>query len=135
MRLYTVEEARALLPEVIPVVEALRDAFVELRALQATVAAGKRGASGDGNLLANPWEKDPENHAHALNTSARAAVERLAEWGVEVKDPERGLIDFYSRRDGEVVYLCYLLGEPDVTWWHTLGGGFAGRQRLEGGAG
>jgi len=135
VRLYTVEEARALLPEIIPVVEALRDAFVELRALQATVAAGKRGASGDGNLLANPWEKDPESRVETLNRSARAAVERLAEWGVEVKDPERGLIDFYSRREGEVVYLCYLLGEPDVAWWHTLGGGFAARQRLDPAAG
>ena len=55
MRLYTLAEADGLLPEVVPVLETLRDAYVELRAIQASVASQSRGASGDGHLLANPW--------------------------------------------------------------------------------
>jgi hypothetical protein len=131
MRLYSESEAHAVLPEVIPVVQGLRDAFVELRALQSSIEAEARGASGDGSLLANPWDQSRrENRAEALNQQFRTAAALLANYGIELKDPERGLIDFYSERGGRVVYLCYLLGEPDLLYWHDLDAGFAGRQPL-----
>lgn len=131
MQLYSEAEARALLPEIIPVVQRLRDAFVALRALQSSVEAHSRGASGDGNLLTNPFEREEhDNRAEGLNTELRSAAATLSQHGIELKDPERGLIDFYSERDGKVVYLCYLLGEPDLLYWHDLDSGFAGRQPL-----
>ena len=130
MRLYTVEEARTALPEVIDLVMELRDAFVELRALQATISTQSRGASGDGHLLADPWDEAGENRLEALNESVQRAAAGLDRRGIEVKDPERGLIDFFSEREGRVVYLCYLLGEPDLEYWHDLHAGFAGRQRI-----
>lgn len=131
MRVYSEAEAQALLPEVIPVLEALRKAIVELRALEAAVAAEARGASGDGNLLADPWEEAAgENRAEAFRRQIRGAVAQLRQWDIELKDPERGLIDFYHQRGDEVVFLCYLLGEADIGYWHTLSGGFAGRQPL-----
>ena len=131
MRLYTVAEAAALLPQVIPMLEQLRTAFVALRALRAAVAAESRGASGDGNLLADPWAGgDAKDRAEALNAALRGAAAQLESWGIELKDPERGLIDFYHDRMGEVVYLCFLLGEGSLGYWHTLDGGFAGRQSL-----
>jgi len=131
MRLYTVAEAAALLPQVIPVVEQLRTAFIALRALTAAVAAESRGASGDGNLLADPWAGgDAKDRAEALNAALGAATAQLETWGIELKDPHRGLIDFYHDREGEVVYLCFLLGERSLGYWHTLDGGFAGRQSI-----
>ena len=130
MRLYSEAEARALLPEVIPVLMRLRDGIAELRALEAAVAAQAKGASGDGNLLADPWEEGKENRQEALRRQIRSAAAQLQQWGIELKDPERGLIDFYHEREGEVVFLCYLLGEPDIGYWHTLSGGLAARQPL-----
>jgi hypothetical protein len=131
MRLYSEAEARALLPEIIPVVQRLRDAFVALRALQSSVEAHSRGASGDGNLLANAFDRDEqENHAETLNRQLREAAAVLTQHEIEIKDPERGLVDFHSERDGRIVYLCYLLGEPDLLYWHDLDTGFAGRQPL-----
>lgn len=51
--------------------------------------------------------------------------------GVQLKDHERGLIDFPSLRDGRVVLLCWQLGEGDrLEWWHDVEAGFAGRQPL-----
>ena len=51
--------------------------------------------------------------------------------GVQLKDYERGLIDFPSMRDGRVVLLCWQMGEGDeVSWWHDVDAGFAGRQPL-----
>ncbi len=131
MRLYAEAEARALLPVIIPVIERLRASFLELRALQATIAAEARGATGDGNLLADAWaDQGGDNRLERLNRDLRSAAAQLDDLGIEVKDPEKGLIDFYHRRDGRVVYLCYQLGEPDIRFWHDLRAGFAGRQPL-----
>ena len=56
----------------------------------------------------------------------------FAEEGIEIKDLDRGLIDFpHRRKNGQVVYLCYLLGEPRIDYWHTIEGGFHGRKGLD----
>lgn len=130
MRLYTVEEARALLPQVIPVLEQMRDSFLHLRALQAASAADARGAMGDGHLVHSPLVTGGEDRAEKHRRALSEAASQLEVWEIEVKDPEKGLIDFHHRRGREVVLLCYMLGEPDIGYWHTRSGGFAGRQPI-----
>jgi len=51
--------------------------------------------------------------------------------GIQVKDVERGLVDFPHWRDGEEVFLCWQLGEPELRFWHRIDDGFAGRRALE----
>lgn len=131
MKLYTLAEARELLPRVIPVLEALRAAYIEMRAVQASVAAHSRGASGDGHLIADPWAGRGENRMAELDREIRRAASALDRWGIEVKDPEKGLIDFFHERDGRTVYLCFHLGEVTIGYWHELHTGFAGRVALE----
>ena len=131
MRRYTLAEATALLPEVIPVLEGLRDAYLEVRAVQAAVSAQARGASGDGHLLADPLDEGGgENHIERLNQRIRQSAAQLDRWGIELKDPEKGLIDFFHERDGRMVYLCFQLGETAIAHWHDLHTGFAGRQPI-----
>jgi hypothetical protein len=131
VRFYELDEAKLLLPRVIPVLEKLQAAYRELRALQASVAAESRGASGDGHLLVNPWaEEEGKDQGEALSATLQNAAAQLDRWGIELKDPEKGLIDFFHQRDGRTVYLCYLLGEPSIEYWHDLDAGFAGRQPL-----
>lgn len=117
-----------MLPRVIPVLEQLRTCIRELRAGRTAVEAANRGVSADGALVAGPW--GPPAVRRRVEEEAGRAIAQLNAWGVEVKDPERGLVDFYHERDGEIVYLCFLLGEPDIAYWHTLSGGFAGRRPL-----
>ena len=57
-----------------------------------------------------------------------AYFEELRRLGVEFKGPE--LCDFYSMMNGREVFLCWRLGEPEVSHWHDLDSGFAGRQPL-----
>lgn len=57
-------------------------------------------------------------------------VEELRQLGVEPKSGVEGLVDFPAVLDGRLVYLCWKLDEPEVLYWHTLDGGFAGRQPL-----
>jgi hypothetical protein len=49
---------------------------------------------------------------------------------LELKDYFTGLIDFLCWMDDREVYLCWRLGEPEVSHWHELDAGFAGRQKL-----
>lgn len=59
-------------------------------------------------------------------------VRELNHRGIELKDIDKGLIDFPSiRPNGEEVYLCYMLGEHTIDHWHTLDGGFAGRKPID----
>ena len=59
-----------------------------------------------------------------------AAALALDEMGVVLKHPLEGLVDFYSYRDGELIELCWKLGEDRVSHWHRIGEGFPGRKAL-----
>lgn len=51
--------------------------------------------------------------------------------GIVIKSMQDGLVDFPSlRSNGEEVYLCWKLGEDDISYWHTIDGGFNGRKSL-----
>jgi hypothetical protein len=63
-------------------------------------------------------------------TRMHQVVEELTVIGVELKDPNIGLIDFIGRHQGRDVYLCWKLGEESITHWHDLQAGFAGRQPI-----
>jgi hypothetical protein len=129
--MYSVDEARALLPRLVPLLQRLKTAYIQLRAARASFAADARGVSADGSSLTNPFDDGGEDALGAAATELEAATKQLDEWGIELKDPEQGLIDFNHERQGEVVYLCFKLGEDDIRWWHRRETGFAGRRPLE----
>jgi len=61
----------------------------------------------------------------------QVAAEALAADGVVLRDPERGLIDFAgASSDGRPLWLCWVVGEPVVAFWHWPDDGFAGRQPI-----
>src|ERR1041385_3014779 len=51
--------------------------------------------------------------------------------GVQVKDLDIGLLDFPCEVDGQVVLLCWKLGEKAITHWHGVSEGFAGRKPID----
>jgi hypothetical protein len=56
------------------------------------------------------------------------AITELAREGIVLRDAEQGLIDFPARApSGRVYWLCWIVGEPAVAWWHWPEDGFAGR--------
>ncbi len=94
----------------------------ELEALQAQ-------SMGNGHHLHERIQRLQRAVVEAVR-SMRDAIEELQEAGCELKDPDTGLIDFLSLRDGREVYLCWRLGEDRIRFWHDLDTGFAGRQPL-----
>jgi hypothetical protein len=47
-----------------------------------------------------------------------------------VKDIDQGLVDFPALRDGRVVFLCWMVDEPEIGYWHEIDDGFRGRRAL-----
>ena len=126
MKLFTIEEANALLPTARLIVERLRRAYRRVSAL----SEGARRAAEGAKLGGGGFERGSGAYAAALLGLAEHAG-RLEALGVQVKDYGRGLIDFPCMRDGRVVLLCWQAGEGDeIEWWHEQEAGFAGRQPL-----
>jgi hypothetical protein len=62
---------------------------------------------------------------------ANDTLKEIDSIGVQVKDLEQGLLDFPALLDGKTVLLCWKLGEPTITHWHTEEEGYAGRKPLD----
>jgi hypothetical protein len=90
------------------------------------------------------WGKEvdaPDHADHALKQRLDAewknlthrleeAVAGLRNEGIEVKEIESGLVDFYGLQGGEVVFLCWQRGESKVGFYHSLSGGFRNRRPI-----
>jgi hypothetical protein len=59
------------------------------------------------------------------------ALAEIDATGVQVKDLEIGLLDFPCKVEGEILLLCWKLGEPTVTHWHGTHEGFASRKPID----
>jgi hypothetical protein len=125
MKIFSVEEANALLPTVRPLVESIRSQHHRLLSWQTAARYAAEGAEqGGGGMADGP-------HYVATLTRLAESTGELESLGIQLKDYARGLIDFPSLRDGRVVLLCWQLGEGDeLQWWHDVDAGFAGRQPL-----
>ncbi len=124
-RLFSVAEANALLPELIPILESLRDdkaRLVEARDALAKLTPAMR-SNGYG-MAAVGLERRVGN----LVGKVTRGIERVTSLGVHLKDLDQGLIDFPTRREGRIVLLCWHLGEGELAFWHELDEGFSGRQ-------
>lgn len=59
------------------------------------------------------------------------ALAEIDATGVHVKDLDIGLLDFPCKVEGEILLLCWRLGEPTITHWHSTNEGFAGRKPID----
>jgi hypothetical protein len=128
-RLFTVAEARAMLPRVRVLIEALQESKTAFDRHREAVAVLASRTGEDAAHLNAPLARH-QQETQRLAAELRRLLEDVAALGVEVKGIDQGLIDFPSERDGRVVYLCWMSGEPDIAWWHDLDTGFRGRRPL-----
>jgi hypothetical protein len=127
-RMFTLEEARALLPEVRAIAESMRDHKRAFEQQQSLLKEAGTHAAGNGH--GSPGALAAQTEAERLVNEIQSRIQQLAQMGVEVKGIDEGLVDFPSLRDGRVVYLCWRIGEPDILYWHELHAGFSGRRPL-----
>ena len=123
IKYFTISKANALLPTLTPLLE-------ELLTRRARITQ-------DAQLI-KPQLHDLRNNVGSPELSSLtqdfAAIDRLVNQirghGVLLKDAQSGLVDFLAERDGRDVYLCWRLGEPEITHYHELHTGFSGRQPI-----
>ena len=113
MKTFTVDEARALLPDV----RSLGDDIVDARA-RLTLARHADPAP-------------PPADLKGLEARLSDLIETLASMGLQVKGWAPLLVDFPMEHDGRLVLLCWLEGETELAWYHDADHGFPGRRRLD----
>ena len=119
---YTLDEAQQMLPKILSMLEDIVLLKKGLDAIGYDVYRHQYfGGMGPNGQKVFPAEME----------RMVALVQELHSRGIEIKDLDKGLIDFpHIRANGEEVYLCYMLGEKSIVAWHPLEGGFAARKTL-----
>ena len=130
-RFFDIDAANEALVEVAPLLETLSDQRRQLIELRDRSMATHSGAGG------GTAEAQDEGESQRLRLRMKgivdqmaAAVARLDQLGITLRDIERGLIDFPALVGGRQVWLCWQLGETDVASWHELDSGFGARRPL-----
>ena len=125
-RHFTIKEARELAPE-------LKARFTKIHALLAEIERemNKTGAkmkinrgNGKGPVVQAPSDKT--NDIHRL-------IKEIIDMGIVIKDLKQGLVDFPHYLEGDEsheVYLCFIVTEDTVRFWHEIDAGFPGRHAL-----
>jgi len=119
MGLFTVDEARAELAGLLPVL----DEVVALRADAAELAAAQ-SPGGRATALGGMAE------LKAAQARLDELMTRVQQTGAELKGLAPLLVDFPSELEGVPVLLCWLEGDRELGWYHRSDLGFAGRRPL-----
>jgi hypothetical protein len=127
---FTLEEANAALAEVRPLAERMVEVRRELTETTAKLERRRLAVAGNGGGLSVQETQEFQELAVKQGMELARCIEAIAEIGAQVKDLDRGLLDFPAQRDGEDILLCWHVGEDEIRYWHGLDEGFAGRKPL-----
>lgn len=131
-RTFTLDEAQSLLA----VLESLLRTAIKGKALIEEVDAEQQELSRriflNGGTLVDVV-KVARRKAERAKAEQRAkdAVAEIDSIGVQVKDLDIGLLDFPCEVEGQIVLLCWKLGETSITHWHGTNEGFSGRKPID----
>lgn len=131
-RTFTLDEAQDLLP----VLEGLLRISIEgkkiIESAEAELQAVAQRVFMNGGMSLNIV------HLARRKAEREKAIQRVKDAmgeidaiGVQVKDLDIGLLDFPCEVDGQIVLLCWKLGEKAITHWHGVSEGFAGRKLID----
>ncbi|MBL8150620.1 MAG: DUF2203 domain-containing protein [Blastocatellia bacterium] len=123
MKLFSVEEANRLIPELQPLVRQVAILWQNITDLQPEIQLARNNAEFGGGSPVGAY------YIEEVTTFLKA-VNRVEKRGVLIKDYKIGLCDFPHLRDGRIIYLCWKMDEDLVHYWHEVDAGFSGRQPL-----
>jgi hypothetical protein len=119
---YTLEEARALLPQVREWLKHLDHFRQQLGKSDKRLDTLMQDGRDAGGTLVNDWVRTMADFQSVLDEFQRREI--------FIKDIERGLLDFPAIMGGKEVFLCWEKDEEDIEFWHDLDSGYAGREKI-----
>jgi hypothetical protein len=131
-RTFNLEEAQSLLP----VLESLLRSAIAGKKLMEEIEAEMQALTqriflnGGTHLDVVATARRKAERAKA-EQRAKDALAEIDSIGVQVKDIDIGLLDFPCIVEGQVVLLCWKMGEDAITHWHSPEEGFAGRKPID----
>jgi hypothetical protein len=132
---YTLEAVNALVPRLNLVVgeQLLRRSEIETRLKELAEEIGSMPESLAACADDSPQVKKLKGDLVSRVEEYERGWSALEEMGAVLKDPRVGLVDFYGRVEGKLVWLCWKYGEQEIAHYHALDEGFSGRKPIEGG--
>ena len=132
MRTFTLHEAQSMLP----VLESLLRRSIEAKSQmeeidQELAALGERIFLSGGMLVDVAACVARKAQRDKAIQSAKDTLSEINAIGVQVKDLDIGLLDFPCVVNGEIVLLCWKLGEETISHWHGTEEGYAGRKPID----
>jgi len=131
-RTFTLDEAKSLLP----VLESLLRAAIKAKQVIEEFEVEQQALNhriflnGGTHIDVVPIAKRKAERVKA-EQRAKDALAEIDSIGVQVKDLDIGLLDFPCEVEGQVILLCWKLGESTITHWHGTHEGFAGRKPID----
>ena len=119
---YTRDEARGLLPQIRQWLGRLAQLHADLQKFEERLGGMMSSGADLGGELVNTWTRTLADLEDVFLEFQRREI--------QVKDVERGLLDFPAIIGGKEVFLCWEKDEEDIEFWHDLDAGYAGRERL-----
>lgn len=131
VKVFTLEEANRLIPQVRETILWLRERVLSIRQLEDAISVLKMiGADSKDSPEHAEWQEKRGHHDEAVERY-NARLEEFGKLGCFIKDIDKGLVDFYGEKEGRLVFLCWKLGEERIRYWHEVNSGYGGRQLLE----
>ncbi len=131
-RYFNLAEAQGLIPMLRPLLLAAVDARRRMVAAEAAMAGMRWRVTQLGGVKPDRARAlELKARQESAGEEIRRSVEAITAHGVQVKDLDRGLIDFPAFYRGREVLLCYMLGESGIEYWHETDAGFGGRRRID----
>lgn len=132
MKTFTLEEAEHMLPTIEALLKRAMEAKQAAESVEEELQNLGRRIFLAGGTMVNVEEVGRQRTAlKGLVQRAKDSIEEIDAIGVQVKDLNIGLLDFPAYLDGELVLLCWKLGEPRIGFWHSLEDGYKGRQPVD----
>lgn len=119
---YTRDEARELLPQVKLWFARITSLRADLDKLEKKLAVKLEPGVDLGGTMVNQWVR--------VMAEINEVFYEFHRREIQIKDLDRGLIDFPAFIGGREVFLCWEQDEDDIEFWHDLDTGYAGRERL-----
>jgi len=119
---YPIEEARALLPQIREWLAEIHQLQQRLKQLDERIAQLVTGGVDAGGESVNTQIK--------LLADLQHVFQEFEQREIQVKEVDRGLIDFPAIIGGKEVFLCWEQDDDDIEFWHELDTGYAGREKL-----